>query len=254
MPDYNRKDQIHVDPEERPTRQDYDKYIYLVDFFRTRGYDEDKIREDDCPFLVQDILFNTLFCKANNDLSEVAEIIGEDPEPFRKYADRTANAMNQKLWHEKEQMYLDFDMRADKKIQARVLSGFLPLYASIPDDSQKQMMFEYLNTHCFCQMTDTCFPAPSYDRSGDDYSARTYWRGPVWVNMNWLLAEGLDQYGFDDYVKQVKKSIIQLPYKSGFREYYNTDNGEGYGIEYFSWTASLLLDLYHRNEELFLSE
>lgn len=248
LPGYSRKDLIHVDPEERPTKQDYDKYVYLVDFFRKRNYDENKISEDNCPFLVQDVLFNTLLCKANNDLSEIAAMIGEDPEPFEESADKTTAAMNQKLWNEKEQMYNDYDLHASKKIQARVLSGFFPLYAKIPDKSQKQKMFNYLNTHCFCQMTDTCFPAPSYDRSGEDYSARTYWRGPVWINMNWLLSEGLDQYGFDDYVKQLKNSMIQLPFKSGFREYYDTDSGDGYGIENFSWTAALLLDVLYREK------
>lgn len=246
LPEYERKDDIHVNAEERPSSEEYDKYVYLVDFFRQRNYDETQIREDNCPFLVQDVLFNTLLCKANNDLSEIAEMVGEDPEPFREMAGQTAASMNRKLWNEREQMYNDYDLQSSQKIQARVLAGFLPLYAQIPDESQKQKMFDYLNTHCFCQLTDACFPAPSYDKSGEGYSARTYWRGPVWINMNWLLSEGLDHYGFDDYVKQVKNSIIQLPYKSGFREYYDTDNGQGYGIENFSWTAALLLDVLYR--------
>lgn len=246
LPEYKRKDDIHVNADERPSSVEYDKYVYLVDFFRHRNYHEKQIREENCPFLVQDVLFNTLLCKANKDLAEIADLIGENPEPFQNKADRTAEAMNQKLWNDQEKMYNDFDLQTSKKIQSRVLAGFLPLYAKIPDESQKQKMFDYLNTHCFCQLTDTCFPAPSYDKSGDDYSARTYWRGPVWINMNWLLSEGLDQYGFDDYVKQVKNSIIQLPFKSGFREYYDTDTGEGYGIENFSWTAALLLDTLYR--------
>ncbi|WP_340102862.1 amylo-alpha-1,6-glucosidase [Rhodohalobacter sp. 8-1] len=248
IPAYSRKDINNVEPDERPSKPEYDTYVYLVNFFRERKYDEAKIRNDDCPFLVQDVLFNTLLCKANQDLAEIAEIIGENPEPFKTRADQIADKMNDKLWLDREQMYVDYDLKASKQIQARVLSGFLPIYASIPDQNRKQQIFEYLNTHCFCQMTDSCFPAPSYDRSGDDYSARTYWRGPVWINMNWLLYEGLKQYGFDDYVKQVRNSIIQLPFLSGFREYFDTNSGEGYGIENFSWTAALLLDILYREE------
>jgi len=252
LPEYERKDDIYVDAEERPSNEEYDKYVYLVDFSKQRNYNEKQIREDNCPFLVQDVLFNTLLCKANKDLAEIAELIGENPEPFNKKSDRTARAMNQKLWNKQEQMYNDFDLQASKKIKARVLSGFLPLFARVPNSSQKQNMFNYLNTHCFCQMTDTCFPAPSYDKSGEDYSSRTYWRGPVWINMNWILSEGLQQYGFDDYVKQVNNSIIQLPFQSGFREYYDTDSGEGYGINNFSWTAALLLDILYREKSLIM--
>lgn len=250
IPDYERRDTDRVDPAERPADEDYDKFVYLLNFSREREYLEKKIREDDCPFLVQDVLFNTLLCKANRDLAEVADIIGKDPEPFNTWADQTARVMNSKLWYGEEQMYADYDLQAKQKVQGRVLSGFLPLLAGIPDEDQKHQMFEYLNTHCFCQMTDTCFPAPSYDRSGEDYSARLYWRGPVWINMNWLLGLGLERYGYYDYANKIKDSMIQLPLTSGFREYFDTDNGKGYGTEDFSWTASLLLDVLYRRGDL----
>ncbi len=250
VPHYKRRDIINVDPADRPSDERYDQFVYLVNFFRERNYDEEKIRKDECPFLVQDVLFNTLYCKANRDLAEIAGLIGDDPDLFNEWADQTARAMNDKLWFDEEDMYADYDMQADKKVQARVLSGFLPLFADIPGEDQQEQMFQYLNTHCFCQMTDECFPAPSYDRSGDDYSGRMYWRGPVWINMNWLLSHGLGKYGYEDYVAQIKKSIIQLPLKSGFREYYDTDSGEGYGTDDFTWTASLLLDVLYREGDI----
>lgn len=248
LPAYHRKDDLHVNAEERPTNDEYDTYVYLVDFFRKRMYNEKKIWADNCPFLVQDVLFNSLLCKSNRDLGKIAERLDKPANSFYQQADETAKSMNEKLWDDPEQMYVDFDLIMEKKIQARVLSGFLPLFAGIPDKHQKQKMFEYLNTHCFCQLTDTCFPAPSYDRSGEGYSSRKYWRGPVWINMNWLLAEGLKRYGYKGYVKQLNESIIQLPFISGFREYYDTENGKGYGTDGFSWTASLLLDIIYRNK------
>jgi len=63
LPEYERKDDIHVSAEERPSNEEYDKYVYLVDFFRQRNYDEERIRQDNCPFLIQDVLFNTLLCR-----------------------------------------------------------------------------------------------------------------------------------------------------------------------------------------------
>jgi len=174
--------------------------------------------------------------------------LGKNPDPFKEKANQTAESMNEKLWCDEEQMYVDYDLISAEKIKARVVAGFLPLYAKIPNQRQKQKMFEYLNTHCFCQLTDTCFPSPSYDRSGEGYSSRMYWRGPVWSNINWLLAEGLKQYGYQDYVQQLIDSIIQLPFLSGFREYYDTENGNGYGTDGFSWTASLLLDALYREK------
>jgi glycogen debranching enzyme len=246
LPEYRRKDLHHVDNEQRPTNQDYDHYIYLVDFFRQRNYDENKITDDDCPFMMQDVLFNTLYCKANRDMAKIAEEIGEDPEPFRKQADKTASAVDSKLWDEEHDMYIDYDLRSDKQIHAHILSGFIPLFAGIPDADRGQRMFDYLNTSCFCRLEDTCFAAPSYDRSGPGYSSSKYWRGPVWINMNWLLSIGLDKYGYHEYAEQIRNTIVNLPREEGFCEYYDPDTGKCYGTKKFSWTAALLLDVLYR--------
>ena len=61
---------------------DYDRYVFLVDFFRQRDYDQRRIFADGCPFLVQDVLFNTLLCRAEQDMAELARLIGADPKPF----------------------------------------------------------------------------------------------------------------------------------------------------------------------------
>ena len=39
----------------------------------------------------------------------------------------------------------------------------------------------------------TGYPAASYDRFAPDYSPRRYWRGPVWIQMNWLIMHGLSE-------------------------------------------------------------
>ena len=51
--------------------------MYLVDLFRKNHYDETEIYRQ-CPFLVQDVLFNSILCRANRDLAEVGKIIDQD--------------------------------------------------------------------------------------------------------------------------------------------------------------------------------
>jgi hypothetical protein len=68
----------------------------LVQFFAERDYDEAKIREG-CPFLVQNVLFNALLCRAERDLAEIARILGEDPAAHEARAEQTAHAMDRKL-------------------------------------------------------------------------------------------------------------------------------------------------------------
>ena len=249
VPEYERRDTGHVDAAERPDDEDYDRYIYLVDLFRKAGYDEKAIREAGCPFLVEDVLFNTILCQANRDLAEIAEMIGEDGSQWRNLAEKTAASINQKHWSEHDQLYVNYDVVAEKQINERILAGFLPLYGGIPDQQQAETLFGYLNTTCFCQLVDDCLAVPTFDRSSPEYSSSKYWRGPIWINLNWMLCLGLSNYGFHDYARRIMESIIWLPQNSGFREYFDPDTGQGYGTDCFSWTAALLLDVLHVREK-----
>ena len=71
---------------------------------------------------------------------------------------------------------------------------------------------------------------------------KNYWRGPVWINTNWLLMKGLERYGFKEKVTSVRHDIIELIKRWGFHEYFDPYQGTGYGTNDFSWTAALFLD------------
>jgi len=91
-----------------------------------------RIRED-CPFLVQDVLFNALLCQADKDLAQIARALGEDGAFFEERAERTAHAMNEKLWDAEHSIYLDFDLVAQRLIYVYVAPNFVPLFAGIPN-------------------------------------------------------------------------------------------------------------------------
>ena len=80
------------------------------------------------------------------------------------------------------------------------------------------------------------------------FNPLNYWRGPVWININWMLYGGLKNYGFYEDAKNLKKSIIDLVKEHGFYEYYNPLSGKGLGASDFSWTAALLIDLIFEKE------
>ncbi len=102
IPPYRRADTRVVDPAERPLDWDCDRYIFLVDFFQQRACNDRRIYADGAPFLVQDVLFNTLLCRTEQDMTKLARRIGRDPVPFLARGQATASAINAKPWNESE--------------------------------------------------------------------------------------------------------------------------------------------------------
>ncbi|MDP8952658.1 MAG: alpha,alpha-trehalase, partial [Actinomycetota bacterium] len=173
VPDYQRADTSIVSPQDRPLDAEYDRYAYLVRRFAERDYDEAKIRED-CPFLVQDALFNALLCQSSRDLAQIAHVLGEDPSPFEDRAERTARAMNEKLWDEERATYLGFDLVEDRPLRVYVTAGFLPLFAGVPDEGQARRMVETLESPCYGLGDESAKAVASYDRYGYGFSRDRY--------------------------------------------------------------------------------
>ena len=242
IPQYRRADIHFVAAGDRPLDAAYDRFAYLVKLFADRDYDEARIRED-CPFLVQDVLFNALMCRANKDLAEIARVLGEDQSYFEGRAQKTARAMNEKLWDEEHSTYLDFDLTSNRLLEVYVAPNFVPLYAGIPDEEQARRMVDSLENTGFGLSDESLTPVPSYDRYGFAFFPTRYWRGPVWANMNWFLMRGLERYGYKKQGERLRKTIVSLCKEQGFYEYYDPTTGFGHGSDLFSWTAALFLDV-----------
>ena len=242
IPDYHRADTNSTGPQDRPTSAAYDRFAWLVKFFADRCYDEARIRQD-CPFLVQDVLFNTLLCRSGWDMARVARVLGEDPSPFEEAASRTAKAMNEKLWDEEHGVYLDYDLVADRPIHVYFGPNFCPLFAGIPDGARAKRMVEALENSGFGLANEDVTPVPTYDTHGFGFSPVQYWRGPVWINIDWFLMHGFEDYGYTGHAERLRRTIVDLCGHSGFYEHFDPVSAQGHGSVLFSWSAALLLDV-----------
>jgi hypothetical protein len=248
LPEFKRRDlKKGVSKKERPKDWDYNRYVYLVELFKQHGYDETKIF-DECPFLVQDVFINSILVKANQDLAIIGDILGEDVSQLQGWEKKTRAAINKKLWHRGHGIFDAFDLRANEMIEVDTAAGFTPLYAKIPSDHQAQRLLRYLDSKSFCTMHEhKCYSIPNYNMLGEYFDPSNYWRGPIWINMNWMLYHGLKNYGFKEKALSVKGDVIELVRRYGFYEYYDPIKGKGYGSKNFSWTAALFLDIVHED-------
>ncbi|MFH1722636.1 MAG: trehalase family glycosidase [Candidatus Altiarchaeota archaeon] len=232
----------YVSKDQRPNREFYLRNYYLIEKYREWDYDLKKIFNHS-PFVVYDCLMNTVWSKSNNALAKIAGLLGEkeDERMFVNWANQTKEAMNEKLWDEENGLYFDLDIREDRLIKTKSFVSLLPLYANIPSKKQAKSLVEehLLNKNEFYAP----HPIPTTPPTEKSFDPINYWRGPVWINVNWFIIEGLRNYGFNEEAETLKQKTISLIENAGFREYFNPNTGEGLGGKDFSWSAALAIDL-----------
>ena len=252
LPEFQRGDTKYVPAIERPNRSEYERFIYLIDVFRKLRYAPDELLMHS-PFLVQDILFNAILFRADEDLRALAISLGQPTNEIDSWLNRMQLSFNARFWDENIGLYYDYDLRSGKKIQVNTASTFLPLFAGLSSAEQSQRLVaeHLLNPDEYAPDGDVRHWVTATAKSEPAWEPRRYWRGPVWIIMNWFIVEGLRRYGYEDLADVIRKDTLGLIEASGFREYYDTRDGSGCGSEDFSWSAALTLELsdsFHTRE------
>ena len=108
--DLNRKDIRSHSSQERPTESDYYRYIYLIELFKDLAWDYTKIL-DETPFAAKDILFNSIWERANEALAALLHTYGkqEEANTYQQWAEQTRNALTN-TWSEEHNQYCDIDV------------------------------------------------------------------------------------------------------------------------------------------------
>ena len=81
-------------------------------------------------------------------------------------------------------------------------------------------------------------------RAEPSFEADTYWRGPVWPQLAYLLWRALTRGGSSserECAGELVRSTIKGAEASGLAEYWNGDSGEGLGAVPQTWTGLALL-------------
>jgi hypothetical protein len=247
IPPYRRHDLDHANPADRPTNEAYDRFVFLAATYRDSGYDDAQLLER-VPFLVAGPLFNAIHLWSTHALVEIAEVVGADPEPHRADAARIHAALLGELWDPSTSRFCALDIvRGERSVEDTVVS-FAPLLDPDLPKVQLDAIMADLRSASFHPERPDGYVAPSYDLLGADFDERRYWRGPVWINTNWLLWSGLLQHGQLAEAEEILVSSLRLVERSGFHEYFDPFDGAGYGSDGFGWTAALTLDLIEHHQ------
>lgn len=247
---FQRKDTTHVDASQRPSDKEYNLYVHVIEIAKKYQYDDQKIAALS-PFLVQDPLFNAMLIRSNEALINLYKRIGGNQEKIdylMHCQEKSKISFNEKLFDTDLNAYIYFDLRNNKSIRHITSSSFTPLYAGIPSKDRAERVVQVLLDRFGGEDQYLC---ASFDPTSELYNPKKYWRGPIWMNLNWLLYQGLKRYEYEALAERVKNESIELISSSGFKEYFDARktiqeaSGRGYGGDNFSWSAALFIDLLH---------
>ena len=188
----------------------------------------------DSPFAVEDVTFTAITCRAAADLVEAGTAAGLDTSVVAPIVDRMRAAIGA-LWDESDGWFRSYDLRADRPITTLTAGGLLALWARASSDEQTRRMLDRLDR--WAKVVP--YAVPSSDPTDITFEPQRYWRGPVWVLLNWMVADGLAAAGHTDRAEALRATTHDLVARAGFCEYFDPTTGDGIGGQGFSWTAAL---------------
>ncbi|GAA5061375.1 glycogen debranching enzyme [Thermocatellispora tengchongensis] len=225
-----RRDTAVVNADERPTQRDYECYVEIARAYRDTGYRRAG------EFSVADPLFNTAYAAAETSLAKIAIVCGLDPEPHRREAAAMVRAMAEHLYD--DGLFHAKDELTGKLLRSSSGAGLTPLMLpGLPPRLADELIATALERFELKRGL-----LPSFAPGAPEFDSARYWRGPSWINLAWMVWQGL-RHRRPVVAERMAETMIRVVGRAGFREYFDPLTFEGHGCHDFSWSAALVLDL-----------
>jgi len=218
----------------RPAAGAYPRYLALVAELRQARYDSAALLRRGS-FRVADVCTNAVLARSDADLARLGKRLGADPADItaaEEWAGRSAAGLAS-LWDEGGH-FLSRDLVAGRPLPCATGASFLGLWAGTATASQVERLVGRLEG-----WGTGLHPVASCDPSAPPFDPAGFWRGSVWVNLNWMVAEGLREHGEHELSGRIARETRAVIEGAGMREHFDARTGAGLGAPDFSWTAAL---------------
>lgn len=200
------------------------------------------------PTAFESLDLNCMLVKEAKSLELMAETLGLDAEAavWRNEHQRRTALINETFWDEVNGFYYQVDKnthsfthKTENDLKRDEIIGFLPLWAGVADEYRAARLVE--------RLTDTArfwraYGVPSLSAQDSYYNDKGYWNGPVWVQWNYLIMQGLLDYGYHeearDLVDRVANGMIAVLREThNLWEFYSPDQPWGGYHKTYIWAG-----------------
>ncbi len=186
---------------------------------------------------------NTYLCLQQEALAKIARVLGlkADAEQWARRADEQAQRMIRYRWDKEAGFF--WATRNGEKVNVRTPFNLFPLITGrMPPEIAGRLVAHLTDPHQFW----TRYPMPTVARNDPKYNPQQMWRGPTWVNVNYLMIEGLERSGYPELARELRQRTLQMIQgRDDIYEYYHPETGQQppKAASTFGWSAAIFIDL-----------
>jgi hypothetical protein len=140
------------------------------------------------------------------------------------------------MWDPEKQFFYSLDRDTDHPIDVRSIQGFLTLCCDAATKEQAKMLANELidTTKWWC-----AYPVPTVAKNDPKFDMKGFWRGDMWPVTTYLVAYGLNRYGYHDEARKLTDKIVELFNRNGVNERYNAITGKPLGVQGLGMSCSV---------------
>jgi putative isomerase len=205
------------------------------------GLDDSPLWDTGMP--VESPELNSYLVMSMDAMAEIANILGfpDEGREWSRHAQALAEKILQHFWDARTGVF--WATRNHEPIRVLTPFSLYPLITGrMPKAVEKELVRHLFSKDEFW----TAFPIPSVAKNDPRYEPDTMWRGPTWVNINYLFVDGLERIGRLREARRLRKKTLDLIMRNGdIYEYYHPETGRQClrAASVFGWSSAVYVDL-----------
>lgn len=176
--------------------------------------------------ILRAIDLTVFMAREHQAMARLLEKVGSDPTPHSTKAQALISHIENDFWNDELGIYTDIDHATSTSTNIEAVTGFLPLLLGSPSPNRITRLQAALNDP---NRFGTTLPLPTLSRRHNNLYAKDMWKGPVWINTNWMVAEGFRTCGHPQTHHHIKTQTLNAMQQwknqlGAIFEFYDDDN------------------------------
>jgi putative isomerase len=211
------------------------------------GLDDSPLWDQGMPVAAPDL--NTYLVMQMDALGRMARVLGlpDEADEWEARANRLTDAMQRLMWDEEAGLF--WALHNGEPVRILTPFSLFPLMTGrLPKAMAERLVAHLTNPESFW----TRYPVPTVARNDPHHDPMTMWRGPTWLNVNYMLAEGLERVGYADVAHELRhRSLEMVQAREDIFEYYQPETAEipPKAAPLFGWSAAVFIEMAIRESQ-----